>query len=131
MITDVGWLNIISIIGILLFGCGFGLYFIYEARKTKAKLLFFMGLAIFFNGLWYWGNFWESLVLIFTGNNFDNITGIAIPYEVQAIMSFIWPPVSSMLYLYVASSIITPRIKWYILGFNLFNTFIWEIFLLS
>ncbi|MFX1349578.1 MAG: hypothetical protein ACFE92_12995 [Promethearchaeota archaeon] len=129
MLSDVGWLNVISTMGILIFGCSFGAYFIYQARKTKVKLLLFMGLAIFFNGLWYWGNFWESLAVLITGKNFDNVTGIAIPYSVQAIMSYVWPPVSSTLYTYVAASLITPRIKWYLTGYMAIASFIWEFFL--
>ena len=88
-----------------------------------------MGLAIFFNGFWYWGNFWESLSLLITGQNFDNAYGIVIPYEVQAIMSFIWVPFSSIFYSYVASTIITPRLKWYITIFIAILLILWEVFL--
>ena len=130
MLSDVGWLNVFSIMAILLIGCSFGLYYMYKARKSKTKLLFYMGLAIFFNGLWYWGNFWESLSILITGENFDNIYGIAIPYEVQAIMSYIWVPISNIFYVYVAVSIITPRIKRYITGFFLILAIIWWGFLL-
>lgn len=129
MLSDVGWLNVISIMAILLFGCAFGLYYIYIARKTKTRLLFYMGLAIFFNGLWYWGNFWESLSLLILGQNFDNVYGIAIPYEVQAVMSYVWVPLSSIFYSYVAASIITPRFKWYIISFVIILLIVWEIFL--
>ncbi|MFX1328868.1 MAG: hypothetical protein ACFE91_12135 [Promethearchaeota archaeon] len=129
MISDVGWLNVISTIGILIVGCSFGLYFMYQARKTKTKLLFYMGLAIFFNGLWYWGNVWESFSLLITGKNFDNTYGITIPYELQAIMSYVWVSISSLFYGYVAASIIIPKIKWYIMGFILFLLIAWELVL--
>jgi len=101
----------------------------YQARKTKVRLLFFMGLAIFFNGLWYWGNFWESLSILITGKNFDHTVGISIPYELQAIMSFIWAPVSTILFTYVFTTLIIPDKKWYILSFYLATIIIWELFL--
>jgi len=129
MLSDVGWLNVISIMGILIFGCSFGIFFMYKGRNTKVRLLFYMGLAIFFNGLWYWGNFWESLSILITGKNFDHSIGISIPYELQAIMSFIWPPVSVILFTYVFTSLIIPDKKWYILSFYLATLIIWEIFL--
>lgn len=129
MLSDVGWLNVISTMGILIFGCSFGVYFMYQARKTNVTLLFFMGLAIFFNGLWYWGNFWESLAVLITGENFDNVNGIAIPYSVQAIMSYVWAPVSSIFYIYVAASLIAPKIKWYLVGYMVISSLIWEFFL--
>lgn len=127
MLSDVGWLNVLSIMGILIFGCSFGLYFMYQARKTKTRLLFYMGLAIFFNGLWYWGNFWESLAILITGKNFDNTYGIPIPYEIQAIMSFMWPPLSALLVYYVGAELMTPKRKWLIISFFLTISLIWEL----
>jgi len=129
MLSDVGWLNVISIMGILIFGCSFGLYFMYQGRKTNVKLLFFMGLAIFFNGLWYWGNFWESLSLLITGKNFDIVNGIDIPYELQAIMSYIWVPFSIILIIYVGGELLIPKRKWYIVGFIVFISIVWELLL--
>lgn len=129
MLSDVGWLNVLSIMGILIFGCVFGLFFMYKGRKTKVKLLFFMGVSIFFNGLWYWGNFWESLSILTTGQNFDHITGISIPYEVQAIMSFIWVFPSTFFAWYVAAELILPKQKWYIVSFSLILGIIWELLL--
>ena len=129
MLSDVGWLNVTSIMGILIFGCSFGLYFMYQGRKTNVKLLFYMGMAIFFNGLWYWGNFWESLSLLITGKNFDNTYGINIPYELQAVMSFMWPGATTILYNYVAAEILAPKIKWYVFSFFLVIVILWELFL--
>ncbi|MFX1321776.1 MAG: hypothetical protein ACFFAQ_09030 [Promethearchaeota archaeon] len=129
MLSDVGWLNVISIMGILIFGCSFGLYFMYQGRKTNVKLLFYMGLAIFFNGLWYWGNFWESLSLLITGKNFDIVNGIDIPYELQAIMSYIWVPFSIIFTIYVGGELLIPKRKWYIVGFILFLSIVWELLL--
>ena len=129
MLSDVGWLNVISIMGILIFGCSFGVFFMYKGRKAKLKLLFYMGLAIFFNGLWYWGNFWESLSILITGKNFDHSIGISIPYELQAIMSFIWAPASTFVFTYVYTKLIIPDKKWYILSFYLAIFIIWELIL--
>jgi len=129
MLSDVGWLNVISIMGILIFGCSFGLYFMYQARKTNTKLLFYIGLGIFFNGLWYWGNFWESLSILITGNNFDNTYGISVPYELQAIMSFIWVGATTIIFNYVGAEIIIPKIKWYYSSFFIVIAILWELFL--
>jgi hypothetical protein len=129
MLSDVGWLNVISIMGILIFGCSSGLFFIYQARKTNVKLLFYIGLSIFFNGLWYWGNFWESLSILATGENFDNVYGINVPYELQAIMSFMWVPFTVIFAVYVGGELIIPKKKWYIVGFIIFLAIVWELFL--
>lgn len=129
MLSDVGWLNVISIMGIFIFGCSFGLYFMYQGRKTNVKLLFYMGLGILFNGLWYWGNFWESLSILITGENFDNVSGINVPYELQAIMSFIWVPLTIIFVVYVGGELLIPKRKWYIVGFIIFLTLVWELFL--
>ena len=125
MLSDVGWLNVISIMGILIFGCSFGIFFMYKGRKTKVKLLFYMGLAIFFNGLWYWGNFWESLSILITGKNFE----IGIPYKLQAIMSFMWVGPSTFFAWYVGATLIIPKQKWYIVSFNLILGILYELFL--
>ncbi len=125
MLSDVGWLNVISIMGILIFGCSIGIFFMYKGRKTKVKLLFYMGLAIFFNGLWYWGNFWESFSILITGNNFE----IGVSYELQAIMSFMWVGPSTFFAWYVGATLVMPKQKWYFISFGLIIGILYELFL--
>ena len=48
-----GWLNGITATACILFAFTCGLSIIFQAKKIKAKLLFFMGLNIFFTGF-YW-----------------------------------------------------------------------------
>ena len=48
VLSSVGWLSGLSAIGVVLFGGMFGSFWMYKAKKTNAKLLFYFGLSISF-----------------------------------------------------------------------------------
>ncbi|MFX0141405.1 MAG: PHD finger domain-containing protein [Candidatus Hodarchaeota archaeon] len=108
MLTDVHYANAIQgmIIGVFV-PFTLGLFFIFQARKTKAKLLFYYGLATFitfFTGLSVPVDF---ITILITGNNMD---GQLFHYLMRTT-----PPISSILYSYVMAEILIPKKKWYFL----------------
>ena len=60
-----GWIDGITASGVVIFGILFGVFFIYRSRKTKAKLLLYLGLANMFAGLTFLGVFLDFLLVLF------------------------------------------------------------------
>ncbi|MFW9875211.1 MAG: hypothetical protein ACFFG0_19060 [Candidatus Thorarchaeota archaeon] len=86
MLSIEGWFEGIFTVGILIVGLCSGLFFIYKSRKTKAKLLLYMGFLIFTCSLTYLGVSLDFFAILLTGNNIDNSNGF------QALMTYLWTP---------------------------------------
>ena len=105
-----GWINGITAIIHLLFGCTFGLFLIYKSKKTNAKLLFYLGLSIFFLGLISLGNILDFMTILFTGRNMDNSYGLKI------ILGYMWFGPAFTFAAYVAVELLIPEKKWYLVA---------------
>ena len=84
MLSDFGWIDGITSSSIVIFSLVFGIYILYIARKSNAKLLYYMGVFILSTGLMYLGVFSDFLAVLFTKNNLDNTNGMV------ALLSYIW-----------------------------------------
>ena len=69
MLSDVGFINALFDIGVFFTGIILGLIFIYQGRKTNAKLLFYFGLFVLGTGLSHLGHFVDFITILITGNN--------------------------------------------------------------
>jgi len=117
-----GWINGNTAIIHLLFGCTFGLFLIYKSKKTNAKLLFYLGLSIFFLGLISLGNILDFMTILLTGNNMDNV-------ELYGILGYIWGPIAFLFLLTFGAELLIPEKKWYIISTLLVLCIIFELFL--
>ncbi|MFW9948208.1 MAG: hypothetical protein ACFFDX_15390, partial [Candidatus Odinarchaeota archaeon] len=72
MLDPRGWIDGITASGVVIFGIVFGLFFIYKARKTKAKILIYLGLANLFAGLMFLGVFLDFLFVLITTFNIEH-----------------------------------------------------------
>ncbi|MFX0020832.1 MAG: hypothetical protein ACFE9S_00780 [Candidatus Hermodarchaeota archaeon] len=125
MITDInGWIDGITASGVVILGVLFGLFFIYRSRKTKAKLLLYLGLANMFAGLMFLGVFLDFLLVLFIQQNLPN-NGIV------AILSYIWFAPAIITAMYIGAELLIPKMKIYIVLIILIISIIFEIVVLS
>ena len=72
MLSNEGWLNGLSSLGIVVSSCLFGLFYIYNSKKYNINLLFYLGLGIFLLGVMYISPYvLDFLTIVLTGNNID------------------------------------------------------------
>ncbi|MFX0105844.1 MAG: DC1 domain-containing protein [Candidatus Hodarchaeota archaeon] len=85
MLTPIGWFN--GLFSLIIFLSGFvsGLFFIYQSRKTNAKLLFHAGMMLIFCFLVYSGSIIDFLAILLTNENIRN------PYGIVGVLN--WAPV--------------------------------------
>jgi hypothetical protein len=121
-LTLVGWINGISASALVIFGVALGLFIIYKANKTKAKLLYCVGSAILFLGLGWLGNIVDFIIIISTGSN------IANP-EIYIILSMVWFPPAILSAVYVGSELLIPEKKRYIIAIYVVLGVMFELFL--
>ena len=111
MLSDVGFTNALFDVGIFFGFVILGLFFIYQGRKTNARLLFYFGLFVFGVGLSHLGYFVDFLTILITGNNMD----------VQLLVYLTWttPPINPVILSYVVGKILMPKKKWCYISFTL------------
>ena len=115
-----GWIDGITAAGVVIFGIIFGLYFIYHSRKTKAKLVTFLGLANMFAGLMWLGVFTDFLLVVTINQNMPN-NGMV------AILSYIWFAPAIITAMYIGAELLAPQIKKYIIVIILIIAILFEI----
>jgi hypothetical protein len=123
MLSNVGWINGATSMGVLVCGCIFGLFCIYKSKKKEAKLLLYLGLAAICAGLGQLGPFCDFLTILFTGKNMDN------PYGLISLLSFIWLPFSILFAMYLGAELLIREKKKVILAIYLVLGIIYEFFI--
>ncbi|MFX0001773.1 MAG: hypothetical protein ACFE88_16805 [Candidatus Hermodarchaeota archaeon] len=111
LFSAVGLTNALFDIGIFFVHIILGLIFIYQGRKTNARLLFYFGLYVLGVGLSHTGHFVDFVTILITGNNMDD----------QLFPYLIWttPPINNVIIIYVVAEILIPKKKWYFISFLL------------
>ena len=71
ILSQLGWIDAISITCFFLFNVMFGLYLVYKSRKTKTKLLLIVGLAIISIGFGKLHSVSDFIVILVTGRNLE------------------------------------------------------------
>jgi len=115
-----GWIDGITASGVVIFGIIFGLFFIYRSRKTKAKLVAFLGTANMFAGLMWLGVFTDFLLVLINQQNMPNNGTVAI-------LSYIWFAPAIITAMYIGAELLTPKIKRYIVVVILIISILFEI----
>lgn len=109
MLSDFGWIDGITSSSIVIFSLVFGIYILYIARKSNAKLLYYMGVFILSTGLMYLGVFSDFLAVLFTKNNLDNTNGMV------GLLSYIWFLPLQVASSYLFGQVINPKKKWIVI----------------
>ena len=114
-----GWIDGITATGVVVFGIIFGLFFIYRAKKTNAKLLAYLGLANILAGLMFLGVFLDFLFVLTIQENMANNGTVAI-------LSYIWFAPVIIISMYIGAELLTPKIKQYIVIIILIISIVFE-----
>lgn len=123
MLSATGWIIGGSASMVLLFCIIFGAINIYSAYRKDAKLLYYAGIMILATGGFYLGAAVDFLLIIFTGNNLANESGI------HGLISFMWVAPAVVSAMYLGGELIIPNKKKYIVIIYLILAVIFEIFL--
>jgi len=127
MLSVEGWINGLTATGIFVFGGCLGIFFIYQSRKTNAKLLLDLSLFLMLTMWVYWGVCFDFFTLIFTGT-------VWFPQD-SAIedlrTKFVWVAggLMSMAGINIGAKILAPNKKWYFLSIIMFLSIIYIIIL--
>ncbi|NHJ23194.1 MAG: hypothetical protein EAX89_01365 [Candidatus Lokiarchaeota archaeon] len=119
------WIDGITASGVVIFGIIFGLFFIYKSRKTKANILFYLGLANLFAGLAFLGVFLDFLLVIFIHTNLDNTFGLV------GILSYIWLPLAVITAIFIGEKLLIPKAKWYVVSLFIILGIVFEIIVIT
>lgn len=126
MLTPIGWINGLSSVLILIFGCASGLFFIYQSRRTNAKLLFHAGIMLIFAFLAYSGSVIDFIAILLTNENIDNSFGIV------GILNFSLIFIGGPFFLYFNSELVIPgknKIKYLVASYGIITAFLIDLFI--
>jgi len=111
MLSYEGWLEGSFTLGCLIFGFISGLFFFYQSKKTKAKILSHMGLLIIFMSLIYLGVSLDFLHILLTGDNINS--------TFQGIITYIWAAPATIVAMYIVAELLSPTKKKHVLAISL------------
>ncbi|MFW9875606.1 MAG: hypothetical protein ACFFG0_21090, partial [Candidatus Thorarchaeota archaeon] len=120
-----GLLDGLTSAGIVLSATIIGLFTLYKAIKLKAKLLAFAALTMFFVGLLWLGPFVDLIFLLIREEN----VGYPPPYEIYAILSYMWVAPTLVFALYLGGELIWPKGKWILVVIYVALGLVFEMFL--
>ncbi|MFX1340061.1 MAG: DC1 domain-containing protein [Promethearchaeota archaeon] len=123
MVSSFVLLEGIITIGNYALGVSMGLYALYKATKTEAKILKYFGITILFLSQIYLVTILDFLTIIITGNNMDNSFGLF------SLLTYIWIGPSIILGMYIIFEVTIPEKKWYILPIYVVLSVVFEILL--
>jgi hypothetical protein len=111
MLSDVVFYNtLLDIVVELFLGFILGLFFMFQGRRTKTKLLFYYGLAMIVISITIGGpDFIDFTTILITGNNIDGQLKLYITWAPTACLA---APVMA----YVWAEVLIPKKKWYFLS---------------
>lgn len=114
LLSSEGWINGIAAIIVVLIYFYCGLFFIYKSRKHNAKRLFELAFMLIVTGCFYLRTCVEFVTVIFLGINPH------FPNYIDFFLGMIWAPLSGGIGLYIATSLLIPKKKKYVLSIFLF-----------
>lgn len=119
-----GWIDGLSALVLFIAGVSFGLVFMYKSIKTRAKLLFYFGLMMFFAGFLWLGGILDFFTILITDKNMDNTYGI------KGILGYMWLAPLAITMIYIGTELIIPERKRIILTAFIISGVFFYIFLL-
>jgi len=100
LLSTIGWINGTTAMVVLISGCLFGVFCIYQAKIKDAKLLLYLGFAGICSGLGFLGPCCDFIHILITGKNIDNSYG-QIPK-----LSFVWLPFTIFFGMYLGAKLL-------------------------
>jgi hypothetical protein len=130
MLSVEGWFNGLTAVGIFVIGWILGIFFIYQSRKTKAKLLKYLGLSYIFIVNSYWGICMDFIAILFT----DTIPYPTYPtppnfVNIRLFLTFLWGGFAPFTLTCIGTELIIPKKKWYVLPIVLLFSIAYEFFI--
>ena len=122
MVSELGWLDGLTASGIILSCAIFGILSFHRAIKTKAKLLAFAGLTMFFVGFLWLGPTVDLLMVLITNNNLPSLF-------IYTVLSYTWVAPALIVSMYLGGSLMAPKRKWIIVSIFIILGIIFEYFL--
>ncbi|MBD3255023.1 MAG: hypothetical protein GF383_08010 [Candidatus Lokiarchaeota archaeon] len=120
----IGWINALSASGLVVFGTLFGIYILYKAKKTDARLIYYLGFTVISAALGWLGNLVDFITILLTSRNMAN------PHGIYIVLSNVWLPLTIVLAIYVGIELIMPEKTKFILPVFIVLALIYEFFLL-
>ncbi|MHA1726767.1 MAG: hypothetical protein ACTSXH_18330 [Promethearchaeota archaeon] len=121
MLNSFGWIDGITSSFVVIFGIIFGSFFIYRARKLKAKLLIYLGADSIFAGLMFFGVFLDFLSVLIVGQNLPNVLGLV------GLLSYIWYAPTIIVSIYIGVELLLEKNNWLILLIFIILSIIFEV----
>lgn len=128
MLSVEGWINGLTAVGIFAFGGVLGIFFIYQSRKTNAKLLMYLSILLLFSIVTYWGVCFDFFTLLISdtilfpqGSTVEDIRNFSV---------WMWGGLIPLLGIYIGTTLLVPHKKWYFLSIVLILISFFEIFLI-
>ena len=123
MVSTTGWIIGGTALITMIVSIIFGIFFIYKAKKLKAKLLYYAGFIIICSGLFYLGASTTFLSLIITGKNIPNDSGV------HGLLTYTSVAPGIICAMYLGSELLVPEKKKIIVSMYAVIGIIFEIFL--
>jgi hypothetical protein len=105
MLSINGWINGLTATGILVFFFIFGIFMFIIYRKTRVKLLLYLGIVSFLLGLDYVTLLLDFITILVSGSN------LVLPYGLSAKLVFIWFAPMGVINMYIFVELIVPKLK--------------------
>lgn len=132
MLSIDGWLDGFTAFIVIISYSAVGFFLIYESRKTNARLLLLLGLSILAFGFWNLYPLVDFIIIILTGTNaeFLIMTDSIQFFFINMALATIWAPLAGMLFVYIVTELLIPKIKWVINSIYFLIAFLFELSLL-
>ncbi|MFW9939304.1 MAG: hypothetical protein ACFFD5_16805, partial [Candidatus Thorarchaeota archaeon] len=126
MLSFEGWINGLTATFCFIFALILGLGIVYQARKSNARLLLYMGFNIFLASFLWLVPFFDFIGILFTSRNFITIDN----WILMGILSFITTPLVISISIYIGSELMTPNKTKYLFFSFLILSIVFEIIII-
>ncbi|MBN1803354.1 MAG: hypothetical protein JW891_17720 [Candidatus Lokiarchaeota archaeon] len=127
MISPEGLLNGLSATFCFFFALTLGVVIIYNARKLRARLLFYMGINVVLAGMFWSYKSLDFMSIVLTGSNLINEQN----YIFYGIVSWMWTPIVLLISLYIFCELVDPSKIWHFVSIFGFLALLYELILFT
>ncbi|MFX1276287.1 MAG: hypothetical protein ACFFBP_05550 [Promethearchaeota archaeon] len=123
MLSPIGWINGLSVSGIVVIGIVIGFFGLFYANKFKAKLLYYSSLILIFISFMWLGNFTDFITILLTSKNMDN------SYGLYSYLNLMWLGPIIIVGSLAFTELIFPDKKYYIFSLAIIFAIVYELIL--
>lgn len=114
-----GWTTGILRLVLVIWGCSWGSFLIYQGRKTHVRLLTIWGIYMILGVITYLGNVIDFLTVVISGQNIN-------PF-VYILLSWLWVGINPIPYIFVVTELLAPNNKWYFISWTVIGLIFYEL----